>query len=460
MFNTYSFILIFLPIVFLLYYLLARINYKLSKIELILASLLFYGCYNIKYIPFIIISIIVTYYLGRLITHSEKNKKFLLIIALIFNIGILIYFKYLNFFIDNINMVINTGLVMRKVVLPLGISFYTFQQIAYIVDSYKDEQVNANLLDYSFSIIFFAKMPQGPIVKYKELISQYSNPENYKINWTNLNKGFFLFTFGLLKKVIIADTLSKYVSPGFDVSSSLTLIEAWGVAIAYTLQLYFDFSGYTDMAIGLGYFFNIKMPENFDSPYQSNSIIDFWRRWHITLGDFLKNYVYIPLGGNRKGKIRKDINLLITMLVCGLWHGASWNFIIWGGIHGIFLIINHKIRKKNIRIPLIIKRLVTFLLVLIGWVIFRANTFYDSLKVYKGMLGVNGIKLSNLTYFNKEALVISGMLLAIVMFVPNGKNIFNKYWKPNYLWLVITICVFVYCIMSLNKPTEFLYLQF
>lgn len=462
MFNTYSFILIFLPSVIILYYLLAKINYKLSKLMLILASILFYGLYNMKYIPLIIMSILINYYLGILIVHLNKYKKLALIITLVLNVGSLVYFKYLNFLIENINVYANTDFTLRKIILPLGISFYTFQQIAYIVDCYKMDSVNVyiNLLDYTFSILFFAKLPQGPIVDYKNIIPQFKNHENYKLNWNNLNKGMFFFSFGLLKKVIIADTLNKYVTPGFDLSSSLTFIEAWGVALAYTLQLYFDFSGYTDMALGIGYFFNIKLPDNFDSPYQSNNLIEFWRRWHITLGDFLKEYIYISLGGNRKGKFRKDLNLFITMLICGIWHGASWNFITWGGIHGILLIINHKIKKSVYKIPLVMCRIGTFLCVMLAWVVFRAINFHEALKVYKGMIGINGIKFTHLLYFSKQGLVISVILFFILMFIPNTKSIYKKYFKPNYLCLVAIICIFVLCLMSLKKPTEFLYLQF
>lgn len=460
MFNTYGFIFIFLPIVVVLYYLLAKINYKYSKIEMITASLLFYEFYNIKYIPLILVSILFNYYMSNFMVHSKKYKKYLLIIVLIFNIGTLIYFKYLNFFIENINVIANTNLLLRKVVLPLGISFYTFQQIAYAVDCYKMNQMDISLIDYSFSILFFAKLSQGPIVYYKNIVPQYNNEENYKLNWTNLNKGFLFFTFGLLKKVVIADTLIKYVTPAFDLSTSVTFIEAWGAVLAYTLQLYFDFSGYTDMALGIGYFFNINLPDNFDSPYQSNSIIDFWRTWHITLGNFLKNYVYIPLGGNRKGKIKKDINLFITMLICGIWHGANWNFILWGAIHGLLLIVDHKLKNICIKIPTIIRRLGTFLFVMLGWVVFRAKDFHDALKVYKGIIGVNGISFNHLVYFDKQGLIICTLLFLAVMFVPNIKKIYMKYWKPNYLWLIVTISIYIFCVMSLNKPTEFLYLQF
>lgn len=392
--------------------------------------------------------------------HSRKYKKLLLIVILTFNIGTLIYFKYLNFFIENINAIASTNFLLRKVVLPLGISFYTFQQIAYAVDCFKINETHISIIDYSFSILFFAKLSQGPIVYYKNMVPQYNNEENYKLNWTNLNKGFFFFTFGLLKKVVIADALIKYVTPAFDLSGSVTFIEAWGAVLAYTLQLYFDFSGYTDMALGIGYFFNINLPDNFDSPYQSNSIIDFWRTWHITLGNFLKNYVYIPLGGNRSGKLKRYINLFITMVVCGLWHGASWNFILWGALQGLLLIINHKIKNFSIKIPKVFCRLGTFLCVMLGWVVFRARDFHDALKIYKGMAGVNGISFNNLVYFDKQGLIICILLFLAVMFIPNIKRIYMKYWKPNYIWLIVTISICIFCVMSLNKPTEFLYFQF
>lgn len=458
LFNSYQFIFIFLPLTVILYYLFAKLNKKYSQYALLIASLIFYGYWNYRYIPLIIGSVFINYYLGMLL--SKKKINALLIIGIITNLSILGYYKYSNFFLNNINGILGTSYNFIHIILPLGISFYTFQNIAYIVDCYKNSDYEKDFVSYSLCIIFFAKVSQGPIVHYKDIIPQIKNPQNNEINFENLNKGLFYFSFGLFKKVIIADALATYITPGFDYSTSLTFVEAWGIALSYTLQLYFDFSGYTDMAIGIGYFFNYKLPQNFESPYQSNNIIDFWRRWHITLGDFLKNYLYIPLGGNRRGLRRKYLNLFILMTICGLWHGASWTYILWGSVHGIFLIINNIVKKIKIRIYPLVSRLITFISVLLAWVLFRANDISTAIKVYKGMMGLNGIEFSNLIYFDKRVLLYNIIGFIIVMLIPSPNKIYKTKRKPNIVWTAALIIILLISIINLNKPTEFLYFQF
>jgi D-alanyl-lipoteichoic acid acyltransferase DltB (MBOAT superfamily) len=334
LFNSYEFIFAFLPITFFIYFYL---NHKrlteASKVFLVVSSLFFYSWWNPVYLPLILVSMVFNYVIGTSLTKDEEHKKVskkqLLTIGIVGNIGLLGYFKYSDFFIGNFNLAFGSDIPLLHLALPLAISFFTFQQIAYLVDSYRQETKEYDFLNYAVFVTFFPQLIAGPIVHHKEMMPQFANARNKVKNYKNIALGLFIFSIGLFKKVVIADTFAVWARAGFDTATTLNLFEAWATSLSYTFQLYFDFSGYTDMAIGAALLFNIRLPINFNSPYKATNIQDFWRRWHITLSRFLKDYVYIPLGGNRKGNFRTYNNLMATFIIGGIWHGAGWTFVFW-----------------------------------------------------------------------------------------------------------------------------------
>ena len=413
LFNSYIFIFLFCPITFVGFYSIgARGHHRLAICWLVGASLFFYGWWNPTYLIIIIGSILVNYTIGLSLGnhHRAKQPTLLLGIGIAANLGLIGYYKYSNFFLDNMNVLLGSEYHLEKIILPLGISFFTFQQIAYLIDAHRGETKDHSFLHYCLFVTFFPQLIAGPIVHHKEMLPQFAQAIVYKFNHENLSVGLTIFTFGLFKKVIIADTLATYASPVFSAAEHgvlLTFFEAWCGALAYTFQLYFDFSGYSDMAIGLGRMLGIRLPLNFNSPYKAVNIIDFWQRWHITLSRFLRDYLYIPLGGNRQGKVRQYSNLMITMLLGGLWHGAGWTFIAWGALHGIFLATNHAwqhVRNtflghditKSTRFGKISAQLLTFLAVVMSWVVFRSESFESATSIWQSMSGFHGISLPRL----------------------------------------------------------------
>ncbi len=338
LFNSYGFIFLFLPVVLLGFYQLGRISHFYAALWLALASLFFYGYWNPAYVGLLLGSIVCNYSFGRWIAQAgiapvPVRQKQLLIIAITANLALLGYYKYANFFINNLNPVLGTSWNLGNILLPLGISFFTFTQIAFLVDTYQGKVKEYSFTHYALFVTSFPHLIAGPILHHKEMMPQFAKPGSYQINWANIAVGLTIFICGLAKKVLIADHLNEFATPIFNAVGAgghPMLFEAWVGALAYTLQLYFDFSGYSDMAIGLSLMFNVRLPMNFNSPYKATTIIEFWRRWHMTLSRFLRDYLYIPLGGNRKGKIYRYRNLIITMLLGGLWHGAGWTFLIWG----------------------------------------------------------------------------------------------------------------------------------
>ena len=350
LFNSFEFIALFLPITAVLYFLCVRYFGIESAIGvLVVASLFFYAYWNPIYIVLILISIAVNYFFGtRLLSGDERSSKFFLAVGVSINLLLLGYFKYANFFVENVNALSGTDFHLKTIVLPLAISFFTFQQISYLVDAKQGKTSEYNFLHYCLFVCFFPQLIAGPIVHHKEMLPQFARSNALSPRWSNVAIGLSIFAIGLFKKTVIADSLSRYVGPVYDdpaAAASLDFFVAWGSTLAYTFQLYFDFSGYSDMAIGSARIFGITLPVNFFSPYKAVNIIDFWRRWHITLSRFLRDYLYIPLGGSRGGKARRYGNLLVTMLLGGLWHGAGWTFVIWGALHGAYLVINHGWRR-------------------------------------------------------------------------------------------------------------------
>ncbi len=347
LFNSYTFIFLFLPVTLVGFYLIGgRGNYRVAVSWLVGASLFFYAWWNPAYLGLLLGSILFNYALGILLSAKKRNKKlkFVLIFGIAGNLCLLAYFKYYNFFVDNINWVFSSSHTVENILLPLAISFFTFQQIAYLVDVHRGQARECDFLHYCLFVTFFPQLIAGPIVHHKEILPQFSKKEIYRVSYKAIAIGLTIFSIGLFKKVMIADNMATYVSPvfsGAEQGIKLTFFEAWGGSIAYSLQIYFDFSGYSDMAIGLARMVGIILPLNFHSPYKAKNIIEFWSRWHMTLSRFLKDYLYIPLGGNRKGKLRRYTNIMITMLIGGLWHGAGWVFIMWGALHGFYIVLNH-----------------------------------------------------------------------------------------------------------------------
>lgn len=390
LFNSFEFIFAFLPITFFVYfYLLHNRLVTGAKGFLVFASLFFYSWWNIIYLPLILCSMLFNYVigtsLGKTSEHKKVSKRQLLIIGIVSNIGLLGYFKYTDFFIENFNLFSGSNVELFHLALPLAISFFTFQQIAYLVDSYRGETKEYDFLNYALFVTFFPQLIAGPIVHHKEMMPQFASKWNLAKNYKNIALGIFIFSIGLFKKVVIADTFAEWATNGFDKAQTLNFLEAWATSLSYTFQLYFDFSGYTDMAIGAALLFNIKLPINFNSPYKATNIQDFWRRWHITLSRFLRDYIYIPLGGNRVSELRIYSNLMITFILGGLWHGAGWTFVFWGFLHGAALVIHRIWQKLNFKLNTIIAWFITFNFINISWIFFRAKEWDDAIKVLSAM---------------------------------------------------------------------------
>lgn len=443
-FSSIYFIYYFLIIFLIIYFITPK---KFKNYTLLLGSLFFYFYGDSKYIVLLLISSLVNYILGRLI--SKKNKKLFLIIGLIFNFGLLFYFKYFNFFLSNINSLFKTNINLFSIVLPLGISFYTFKNASYLIDVYKN-RVNPekNFINYFTYIAMFPSLIQGPIVRYKDI-----DLKDKKISFDNFAMGVERFIIGLSKKVILADTLAKLVT-SFTNMEVQTVVSLWVKATSDIVKLYLDFSGYTDMAIGLGLMIGIKIMENFDYPLSTYSVTSFWRKWHISLSSWFKDYIYIPLGGNRKGKFRKYFNIFVVWFLTGLWHGASWNFILWGLYFGTILVIEKRFFLKFFEKHKIIGNIVTNFLVVIGFVFFYNEK--NILDIFIKMFTGKGISFTNVS---TNYYLLNYLMLLIISFIactPLLKNIINKCKKNKNLNLVISIVEPIVLIGLLVLSTAFI----
>jgi len=486
LFNSYEFIFLFLPFSFFIYFFLLQKRLIIgAKGFLVFASLFFYSWWNIAYLPIILSSMLFNYIIGNSLNENFKKiriqRKSLLAFGIIANIALLGYFKYSDFFIENFNFAFDGSVPLLHLALPLAISFFTFQQIAYLVDSYRGETAEYDFLNYSLFVTFFPQLIAGPIVHHAEMMPQFKKTRNQVKNYRNIALGLFIFSIGLFKKVIIADTFAVWATNGFDIAKTLNLFEAWATSLSYTFQLYFDFSGYTDMAIGAALLFNIKLPINFNSPYKATSIQDFWRRWHITLSRFLKEYVYIPIGGNRKGEFRTYTNLFATFLLGGIWHGAGWTFVFWGFLHGMALVIHRAWQKLGFKMNIILAWFITFNFINIAWVFFRAKEWDDAIKVLSGMVGSNGIVFTQkhekyLSFLNSYDWVTFGQ---ITQHIGDGSEVLNwiivtfililftkntiqlvEYYNRRKLFIVYVAVLASMALLNMNKITEFLYFNF
>lgn len=468
LFNSFFFIFAFFPLTIIMYFILLRKQWvDVAHWFLIVMSFFMYGWVNPYYAVLLIGSILFNYLIAKAITTNYKDySRKIVILGICVNVGGLIVLKYFNFLIENINPLFNVHLPLLHLGLALGISFITFMQIAYIVQVYQGLITDFNFKEYALFASFFPKLINGPIAYYNEIIPQFKSPAALKPNYANIAKGSYIFFIGLFKKLVIADTLALIANKGFDASTTLTMTEAWLTSVAYTFQIYFDFSGYIDMATGVALFFNILLPINFNSPYKAISIRDFWKRWHITLTRFLTTYIYIPLGGNRNGELNTLRNIMITFLISGFWHGAGWTFVFWGFLHGMAMVTQRLWEKTQKKLPGIVSVFITFNFVNIAWVFFRADTWADATRVLSGMFGFSGYTgLSFLATYGRFDMIVMGIafLLAIVLVLaPANTNSYRNNFIPNRNKLFFQVALIIICLVFLNSsiPKEFIYNDF
>jgi alginate O-acetyltransferase complex protein AlgI len=406
LFNSFEYLLLFLPLTVVVYFFLnRRAGAMAGKLWLVLASLFFYGWWSVSYLWLICGSMLFNYGMARWLGHTDGGKaRIILAAAIAGNLALLGYYKYADFFISNINLLNNNPIPLLHLALPLGISFFTFTQIAFLVDVHRKVAHEYSLVHYFLFVTYFPHLIAGPILHHKEMMPQFASPATRTVDWRNIHLGLFILSIGLMKKVILADPLAFAANEGFNSAEPLVFHNAWVTSLSYTLQLYFDFSGYCDMAIGASLIFNIRLPENFNSPYKALNIQDFWRRWHITLSRWLRDYLYIPLGGNRYGLSRSYAALLVTFLLGGLWHGPSWTFVTWGLLHGTAAVLHRGWTLFHFRMPAFWGWLLTFLFVNAAWVFFRADSIPVAIGILKGMIGINGFPA-----IDEIALLLRGM---------------------------------------------------
>lgn len=477
-FNSYEFLLAFFPILLIGYYLFCKAkNKNLSNIWLLIGSTVFYLWFSVPMSLVLIGSMAVNYLLYRLILmyrdNGHKKAKTLCIIGIVLNILLLFVFKYAVTCSYWISTVTNTSQIIQNIVVPIGISFFTFSQISLLVDTLRGEFDRCCALDYALYILLFVKILSGPIVSAKELVPQFHDSSRKKLDFDRFSKGIYAFALGLAKKVLIADFLDIITSACYGNVAACSGYEAIAAILAYALQLYFDFSGYCDMATGIGLMLNLDIPQNFNSPYKATDIISFWKRWHMTLTAFLTKYVYYPLGGNRKGKCRQYLNILLVFIISGIWHGAGLTFIVWGLIHGILNILTRVCKPVTERTPRIIRVVITFLLVVVSWVFFRANSLHDAVQMLAkpftvafGSFNLDLIEAmsqpmlfsvaNRVLTFNGAMLLLFGFCLFAVFFMKNTNERIEKF-KPTFGRSLISIALIVMSVLSLTNFASFIY---
>jgi alginate O-acetyltransferase complex protein AlgI len=477
LFNSYPFIFLFLPIALLGYFASARLGNLAPVIWLALASLLFYSVSNWQFVPLLLASVAFNYLIGwLLISRRLRALPRLSVVAagVTGDLLVLSTFKYAGFFVANLNALFSTGLAVN-ILLPVGISFYTFTQIAFLVDAYRGKVAHYALPHYALFVTYFPHLIAGPILHHRDMIPQFEAIESKRPNPHLILCGLIIFGIGLFKKTGLADGIQPLVSLAFGPAAP-SFDQAWIGALAYTFQLYFDFSGYSDMAIGISLMFGIFLPLNFNSPYKAQSIIDFWRRWHMTLSQFLRDYLYIPLGGNQHGRILRYVNLMITMLLGGLWHGAAWTFVAWGALHGVYLCINHAwtnygpaAAPRFERLASIVAFSLTFLSVVTAWVFFRADSIASALYVLSKMTDPTEITLGRAEMAYSVFIMIYA---AIAWFAPNTQAIMGydhksrtvgenlKAWQGRPVFIYATATVLAFGILGISQHSEFIYFRF
>lgn len=474
LFCTYKFIFLFLPIVILGYYLLLKLKkYGLSKLWLVAASLYFYAQGSIDFFPFFVGSILLNYFFGTALSKDKVPaaiKKAVFILIVLANVALLGYYKYMDFFIDNANLLFKTEYAHWNLALPIGISFFTFQQIAFLVDSYRGETKEYNLLNYMLFVTFFPQLIVGPIVHHKEMIPQFEDKNNQRVIWDNVAKGIFIFSIGCAKKLLLADPLTSDAQLFFsNITDELVFTEAWYHSIEYTISYYFDLSGYADMAIGLGEMFNIKISENFNSPYKASNFQEYWKRWHMTLSRFLSNYIFRSV--YKKGSRYRNyyVATMVTFFVSGFWHGAGWTFVLWGVINGAFVCIAAYRKRHDKHMPLALAYVLTAIGVVATRVLFVSSTFEEAWFVYKGMfnvapvLGTSVLSVASYIweFLRSEGSTVFVLLLGmgICWFAPNTSEIMVHH-KNNKKTLAYALALMFLCIINMARVVQFLYFQF
>jgi len=450
LFNSFAFIFLFMPLTLAGY----RLFRRHGVAWLAICSMFFYAWWDWRFLPLLLLSISVNYCAGRAICGlSGSGRTAMLATALALNLSLLVWFKYATFLFG-----IHPGLP-----LPIGISFFTFTQIAFLVDCWQGKAREPHFAPYSLFVSYFPHLVAGPVLHHAEMMPQFRNGRALKSE--DLALGLTIFALGLAKKVLVADNIAPLANPIFGAGASPQFLDAWIGTLAYSMQLYFDFSGYSDMAIGLSRLFGVRLPENFDSPYQARNISDFWRRWHMTLSRFLRDYLYIPLGGNRHGEWRRRCNLMLTMVLGGAWHGAGWTFIAWGTLHGIYLVLQQRFGGGR---PAWWARPLTFVAVLLAWVPFRAPDLASALDIWAGMAGLHGMGLPRalggpgLRWISIGGIGLPLLLAAAVAawLAPNTRQLVERYWNGTLRHAGAVAAVLLACVFSMNRPAEFLYFQF
>lgn len=481
LFNSYIFLLFFLPICIAGYFTLNHFRKReMAQIFLLVMSLWFYGYFNMKYLILILSSIGINYFFYKILNCEKNKKRWILLMALLFNIGVLFYFKYYNFFLENINLIIDQQITWKEILLPLGISFFTFQQISFVIDAFRGEIPKCSLLNYACFVTFFPQLIAGPIVMHDELIPQFMDERRKQFQWDNFAKGIYIFALGLAKKVLLADTFGNAANWGFSNIAILNSTNAILTMLSYTIQIYFDFSGYCDMAVGIGKILNIDLPLNFNSPYKALTITEFWSRWHMTLTRFFTKYIYIPLGGNRGGTLRTYCNVMLVFCVSGLWHGAGWTFVLWGICHGVFSVLSRHYEAVVHKLHPVLNWMITFTFLNITWAIFRAGNIREGVRIINRVLLFDfGIIDKNITssfnlpeflFINKrfpilniypQFFMISFFVFAIWLLL-GSKNAYEKMQEflPTTGKLISTVILLIWCIFSFSGVSTFLYFNF
>lgn len=461
LFNSYEYLIYFLPLSLAVYFALGR-KAAWAAGWLVAASLFFYAWWNPKYLPLIVASIGFNFVIGRVLHRGPRRAKAWLAFGVAANLALLGVFKYADFAVRNAAGMTGLPLALPYIVLPLGISFFTFTQIAYLVDVARGRAREPSLVNYALFVSFFPHLLAGPILHHSEMMPQFASASNKRPQPFHLAAGLFLLALGLVKKVCLADPLAPVVAAGFDQPQAISVVTAWLAVLAYTLQIYFDFSGYTDMALGAARMFNIQMPVNFDSPYHATNIREFWQRWHITLSRFLREYLYIPLGGNRLGEARTAVNVMATFLLGGFWHGAAWTFVAWGALHGCALVCLRAWARNGRHMPRACGWAITFLFVMVSWVFFRAASLPSAIAMLRAMAGANASQATlrdALSLAGVPALLVLATALAIVAWRRNSNDLALDF-RPTLLRGTAVAAGLVWSVLQLGKVAPFLYFNF
>jgi D-alanyl-lipoteichoic acid acyltransferase DltB (MBOAT superfamily) len=469
LFNSYTFLLFFWPLTWLVHRLLARRGLTRPAIAaLVLASWFFYAWWRptpesprFQHLPLLLGSILFNFFCGKLLANPRTRSRLWLGLAVTANLALLGYWKYLGLFASTLRDLAHLDIEVPSIILPIAISFFTFQQIAYLVDSYREQRCENNFWSYSLFVSFFSQLIAGPIVHHKAVMPQFNDPRNLRFSSTNVATGLMIFAIGLFKKVVIADHFGPMVSNVFELAQEFSFFDAWGATLGYFIQLYFDFSGYADMAVGIGLTFNIVLPENFNSPYKSRNITEFWRRWHMTLSTFLRDYLYFPLGGSRRGDVRRYFNLFVTMLLCGMWHGAGWTFALFGAVHGAYMVIHSVWQRLGFRMYSVLAWVVTMFFFMLSLAVFRARDLAHAGELLVTMFGFGGFAF-DATIFSVDAGDFRALVpaLLIVFFAPNRQEIMARGFRRDRVYAVVFSGLMVVSLLHMVNPSPFLYFQF